>query len=333
MAPVSHPPLVDLTTALVNEPTKTLSETQHQAIFDRFIKRELFANARSLDKPHAVVFGGQPGSGKTAAVDAAAQELRPNGGVVQIIGDDFRAYHPQYARLMREDDKTAAARTDRDTGRWVEKAIAHAIANRHNVVIEGTFRDGAKVAKTLQDLQAAGYTVEARVLAVPERWSLLAVLQRYEAQKLDRGYGRMTAPESHAAAYLAVPLTLAMVEREQLADRVAVLKRGGEVLYRNERVDGKWQRPPGGQAAVENERARPWTPAERADYVRTVDRVADLVMNTPGRNATSAERVTVANLLLGTKELRTGIDPYKLGKQAASSEPQATPPRSPRRGR
>lgn len=146
-----------------------LSEADHQAIFEQDIKPDLFAGAKPSHQPVAVIFGGQPGAGKSAAVDSAMRELEPRGGAVQIIGDDLRGYHPHYARLMERDDKTAAFYTDRDTGQWVEKAIAEAKAQRVNIVIEGTMRDGNKVAATMESLRAAGYEIDARALAVNPR--------------------------------------------------------------------------------------------------------------------------------------------------------------------
>ena len=69
-----------------------LSEEEHQAIFERDIKPDLFAGAKPSSQPVAVIFGGQPGAGKSAAVDEAMNELGPRGGAVQIIGDDLRGY-------------------------------------------------------------------------------------------------------------------------------------------------------------------------------------------------------------------------------------------------
>ena len=81
-----------------------LTEEQHQAIFEQDIKPVLFAGARPVERPVAVIFGGQPGAGKSAAVEAAKEELGPRGGAVEIIGDDLRGFHPHYARLMADDD-------------------------------------------------------------------------------------------------------------------------------------------------------------------------------------------------------------------------------------
>ena len=254
-----------------------LSEAEHQAIFERDIKPELFAGAKPSSQPVAVIFGGQPGAGKSAAVDEAMNELGPRGGAVQIIGDDLRDYHPKYARLMEADDKTAAFYTDRDTGRWVEKSIAEAKAQRVNIVIEGTMRDGEKVAATMASLREAGYQIDARALAVTSRLSEQGIMQRYENQRADRGAGRMTTPEAHQAGYDGMLQTLDRIEGQKLADRVTIYRRGAEAIYTNELQGGQWAREPQARAVVEAERARPMTLQERRDYAKGFDELADML--------------------------------------------------------
>jgi methyl coenzyme M reductase gamma subunit len=185
---------------------------------------------------------------------------------VQIIGDDLRVFHPDNARLMREDDKTAAFYTGPDSGRWVEKAIAHAKEQRFNIIIEGTMRDSNVVAATMTGLRDAGYEIDARALAVHFRLSEQGIYQRYENQKADRGEGRMTTPKAHQAAYDGLPITLAQIESEKLADRVTIYRRGAVAIYENELRDGKWLHEPQAAAIVEAERSRPLTPAEAQAY-------------------------------------------------------------------
>ena len=272
-----------------------LSEADHQTIFERDIQPELFAEAKSSDHPVAVIYGGQPGAGKSAAIDEAMNELRERGGAVQIIGDDLRDYHPQYALLMGRDDKTAAYYTDRDTGRWVEKAIAEAKALRVNLVIEGTMRDGDKVAATMESLRAAGYKIDARALAVSARLSEQGILQRYENQKADRGAGRMTAPEAHRAAYDGMLETIERIERDKLADRVTVYRRGAEAIYSNELQAGEWAHEPHARAAVQAERNRPMTLQESNEYATGFDDLAGMLAH-PLRKASADEIRWVADL-------------------------------------
>ena len=272
-----------------------LSEAEHQAIFERDIQPNLFAGAKTSEQPVAIIFGGQPGAGKSAAIKDAMDELASRGGAVQIVGDNLRCYHPHHSQLMRRDDKTAAFYTDRDTGRWVEKAIAEAKARRVNIVIEGTMRDGDKVAATMEGLREAGYEIDARALAVSSRMSEQGIMQRYEYQRADRGAGRMTTPEAHRAAFDGMLRTLERIEAGKLADRVTIYRRGDEVIYSNELRDGQWAWPPHARAVVEAERARSPTLRERQDYAQGFDELAQLLAR-PERRASAEEIRQVENL-------------------------------------
>jgi len=83
-------------------------------------------------------------------------------------------------------------------------------------------RDDKVVAKTMASLREAGYEIDARALAVNRELSVQGILLRYEKQKADRNYGRMTTPKSHDAAYDGMLITLDRIEREKLADRLAI---------------------------------------------------------------------------------------------------------------
>ena len=302
-----------------------LTEAEHQTTFDNDIKPDLFAGAKPTSQPVAVIFGGQPGAGKSAAVDAAMRELEPRGGAVQIIGDDLRGYHPQYDRLMNRDDKTAAFYTDRDTGLWVEKAIAEAKRQRVNIVIEGTMRDGNKVAETMKSLRTAGYEIEARALAVNERLSQQGIIQRYENQKADRGTGRMTTPQAHQAAYDGMPATVERIERDKLADRVTLFRRGAEAIYTNELNGGEWVKEPQARAALEAERSRPMTLQERRSYAKGFDKLAELLAR-PERQASAEEVKNVDDLQRRAKrELAAEVFRQEPPAQAVQQHPELAP--------
>jgi hypothetical protein len=272
-----------------------LPENQHEEIFQQVIIGDIFGNVRSQNKPIGIVFGGQPGAGKSSALDAALNELATLGGAASIIGDELRDFHPSYEKLLKEDDKTAAFYTDKDTGRWVEKAIKHALTLRCNVIIEGTMRLPEKVTETLSLLRNAGYITEARALAVNERLSWQGIIDRYETQYATRGYGRMTTPEAHQAGYIGMLKTLDCIEQKKLADRIVIYKRGGIVIYDNELHNGQWQREPLARITVENERNRAWTLPERTAYAKTFDKLAELIQK-PDRQATFEEIENIKQL-------------------------------------
>lgn len=109
----------------------SLDPTQHRRIFLEQIVPNEFAGAVPSRAPAVVLMGGQPGSGKSGLLDAATAHLStPQASAVQIVGDDLRDYHPEYQQLLATDDRTAAAATDQDSGRWVEMSLEHARQNR-----------------------------------------------------------------------------------------------------------------------------------------------------------------------------------------------------------
>lgn len=251
-------------------------------------------------QPTVVVFGGQPGAGKSAAVDATVSELGGASGrssVAQIIGDDLRAYHPRYAEFMRKDDQTAALYTGKDVGRWVEMAIADAIKLRCSTVVEGTMRSPDTVARTVEQFREAGYRVEARVLAVPERLSWQGVLQRYEDQRAAKGTGRMSPEDMHAAAVRGVPQSLDRLQDQCLVDRIALYRRGGEVIFSVEQLPGqRWSSEQRASEALEAERGRPWTRSEHDKFVQDWQHLQGRLL-APGRHADQGELADVEQRL------------------------------------
>jgi|GEM_PF-1131684 len=280
---------------MLNPDQYKLNEAKHQSIFEQRIQSDLFSSVTPVNHPVAVILGGQPGAGKSVLVKKAMNQLALQGGSVQIDGDALRDYHPAYRRLMKEDDKIAAFYTDRDTGMWIEKAIAYAKEKRVNLVIEGTMRSPDVVAATMRSLREADYQIDARALAVPWCLSEQGIIQRYENQKVDRGRGRMTTPEAHKAAYDGMLDSLERIEREKLADRLTIYRRGADAIYFNVLKNGHWQYVPEARAAVEAERARPMTLVERKDYAKGFDDLHKLISK-PERKAGSEEIQQIESL-------------------------------------
>jgi hypothetical protein len=215
-----------------------LSESDHQRIFERRINPHVFKGATASRRPVAVIFGGQPGAGKSAAVQFAVSELREQSGAAKLVGDDLRPYQLRYAALLRRDDTTAAFYTDRDTARWIEKSIAYASDNRYSIVVEGTMRDPNKVAATPRDFRGAGFAVDARGLAVNPRLSELGILERYEHQRAVRG----------------MPATLDRIEAEGLSDRLRLVTRSQAAVFDSRAADRSTRS--GARAAHEHEHER-----------------------------------------------------------------------------
>ena len=157
-------------------------------------------------------------------------------------------------------------------------------------------RDAETVARTMTSLRQAGYRIDARAVAVNFQLSEQGIIQRYEAQKRDRGFGRMTTPEAHRAAYDGMPVTLARIEADKLADRLAIYARGNLQIYENVLQDGAWRSEPRARQTVEDERRRPMTAEEHSRYVAGYEAVLALLKQ-PGRDAAPEEIKHVEDLL------------------------------------
>jgi predicted ABC-type ATPase len=124
-----------------NNPDKyRLTPDEHEQIFLKEIIPDLTTWLKTVTFPKAIMLGGQPGAGKSALQSMAELELAKEGGALAIIGDELRDYHPLYRKLLKQNDKTAAFYTDRDSGQWVGKLINYTIAKHYHLIIEGTMR-------------------------------------------------------------------------------------------------------------------------------------------------------------------------------------------------
>ncbi|WP_442818442.1 zeta toxin family protein [Streptomyces sp. NBC_01237] len=222
----------------------------------------------SRERPVVVFVAGQAGSGKTWVMDLVHAALEQRGGAVRVERDAYKAVHPDYQGYLAEDVRTAGVRVRPETYRWQAEAEAQARATRCDVVVEEAVADAAGWLATLAVYRAAGYRVEVVALAVPEAVSQLGVLDRYLRQA-EEGRARYVGWDNHDACAAALPMALADIEAGHLADRVLVVRRGGEVLYTNELTPaGHWHRPAGAPEALLAERLRPWNAAETGAFRR-----------------------------------------------------------------
>ncbi|MBR5951371.1 MAG: zeta toxin family protein [Actinomycetaceae bacterium] len=210
-----------------------LSETELEEIFDAYIVPEFQAIANSAPTyfmPTLIVFGGQPGAGKSRSM---AKVLREYPTAVEVVGDDFRRLHPDYEELMSSPGTALQMPevTAQASGRWVEMSIEYLREQGSSVVLETTMRQPDVVARTMGEFHDAGYYCEMRVLAVPREVSLLGVLERYTYQVRENGAGRWAPVDMHDAAYNNAFQTLDELVSAAVVDRIVVTNRSSYPLY------------------------------------------------------------------------------------------------------
>ncbi|MEU3733721.1 zeta toxin family protein [Streptomyces sp. NPDC033538] len=242
-----------------------LSAEEHRWIFDELIAPTLLENITPQERPVAVYVMGQPGSGKTRTVRVLRRALR--GRPTRISGDDFKAAHPDYYDLLREEPRTAGERIRADYRAWQAMAEAAVRERRGDVTIEIAPGSAAGFVESAMAYRRAGYRVELVVLAVRAADSRQGTAVRCADVNRLGGHGRFTTATGHDHHFAVLADAVAAAEQEAMVDAVMVWGRDGTVLYRNDRTpQGSWARPAGAAGALLAEQRRPYTSQEAARF-------------------------------------------------------------------
>lgn len=206
-----------------------MSDDELDRIWRRRILPGIEAMAVPCAEPMTVFLGGQPAAGKTRAQRRVVDLY--GDGMLPIVGDDFRQYHPDYVRLVREDPVGMPDATARAAGYWTGMAVAYADAHGVSCIIEGTWRNRDTVLSEARRSRDSGRSNHAVVLAVPPVLSRLGLLRRFYMDLYAGRQARWTPPTAHEATVDALPGTVAAVAASGLFDRFTVLDRDGGIVH------------------------------------------------------------------------------------------------------
>ncbi|WP_331761932.1 zeta toxin family protein [Streptomyces sp. NBC_01546] len=245
-----------------------LTDEQIQHIFDRKIVPRHLSPIVPQDHPEAELVIAPPGSGKTTYVEGRCEEeangARPK---TQICSDKYKGYNETYRRLLIEQPRDAGRLTRSFSNRIHTMAEAYVRERRGDILDEIAPSRVEDFVTTARRLHEAEYWVIARVLAVRRADSLQGVALRYARLRELGAPARFTTREGHDLCYQVLTDIADVVEEIPWIDSVIVQSRSGEVLYENTRNHaGSWIRPPGCAVALNDERNRPYLPAESEDF-------------------------------------------------------------------
>ncbi|MFI5534484.1 zeta toxin family protein [Kitasatospora sp. NPDC051853] len=249
-----------------------LAAARWQRILDERILPSALHAAVPQNRPVMVLVAGQPAAGKTSTADFVHTGLGARGGAVRVASDLYKPFHPAYQSLVAADPRTAGRLVRSDVRAWAAAVEERVRAGRFDMVVETALADPDEVRAQVAAARAAGYRIEVMVVATAPAWSQLGIAERYIAQVHTDGAGRYVGWDNHDRCLEQLVATLAVVEDECLAERVSVVRLGGDVLYTNTRTPGgAWELPAAASAVVAREHGRPWTAKEsRAFEVRRV---------------------------------------------------------------
>ncbi len=259
----------------MSEDGKLRSEI-HEKIFKQRIEAKMLASTRALEpgeQPVAIFLGGQPGAGKGGLARKTMEELSAE-KTVHIDVDNLRENHPSYRSWQRDHatEKIAADLSHADASAWGKSLFSSAIANRRNIMIDGTLGNPQNTEKQINMLKDAGYEVKVRALAVQPEVSHLGVLKRFE-EGAQTGAPRWVPREVEASAYEGLPKTLQLVESKQ-ADtptQVQVFDRNKNKLYDNRETSIASRTT--AEQVLNTERQRPLNASEQQSYSKDWDMV------------------------------------------------------------
>ena len=286
----------------VNRSDYALDRAKHNEVFEREIVPEYYDGTEAADRPKAIIIAGQPGSGKGRLTEMACKEFgsRPEEGHVEIDVDNLREHHPEYGKLRKSNDRTAAGFVQEDAGDWADELKDKAIEGRRNLIIDGTLKSPDKARDLCEQLKSQGYEVEVRVMAVHADVSIQGIYGRYEkskdkydenGKKKEGGPtpGRWVPEAVHDDAYNGVVDSIRELDQAKIADKISVYGRDP----RGEDSDGK-ELPPkllstteyssrsnGDQIKPDDtivaERNRRRTPQEQEAYDREWNKICDQI--------------------------------------------------------
>lgn len=231
---------------------RELSEADLESLFGLALRGRLTGTPR--ERPRLLLFGGQPGSGKST-LQRLVLPVLPQ-GTVSYDGDDLLRLSPDYEWSMTADDRVATTELSKQVSDLHGLAMEHLRRGRYDAVCSHPLGRADWAASWVLGFKEAGYRVEVAFVATHASNSRSSIFDRHERATRDQGFGRWLPEIHHDRFYLGVPNTVEFLETHHLADSVYVLSREGEVLYANHQRDGEWRTEPFGRIALEAERGR-----------------------------------------------------------------------------
>ena len=170
--------------------------------------------------PVAILLGGQPASGKSNLAFIAKEE-HENETFLIINGDEYRIYHPQHDKLIK-DVAHFSEKTQIFSNVFTENLIEEAVKHRFSVIVKGTMRNPDVPLKTAEMFKEAGYRVEAFIIAAPEQFTREGLHIRYQQELQNKGFGRLADVRSHDEAVEGLLKSINLLFDKKGVDKISI---------------------------------------------------------------------------------------------------------------
>ena len=200
-----------------------LSPEEHKKIGD-LISKIMLSGKTPVENPTAIIDIGPPGSGKTGLNGYALKQFE-NDNLIIINNDELRPFHPKADEIAGLYPEYYTKITNEESKFWTDDLMDKAIEGRYNVLYEGTGRKIEIFKRMISKMQ--GYKIIVRAMAVNDLNCLMSIVERYEGQVQEKGWGRMVSDKTFYKAYDDEMLnTIETFEKSGIVDVVEVYMRG-----------------------------------------------------------------------------------------------------------
>lgn len=201
------------------------------------------------DDPEVALVVAQTGAGTRATHAQLNDEFWRQGGVVSVVTDDFRAYHPDYERLRALYPEALREQTEQAARWWQDRAIEHLVLEGENIAFEDRFGSPDSVLDTAEMLQGVGYKVRVAAVVAPAAISRLGIIETYARSAGVSGSGPWVSAEDHDASYADVVELVDRAEKSPAVSRVTLHSADGVLHDRRRDPAGPWG--PGSRSSVD----------------------------------------------------------------------------------
>ena len=198
-----------------------LSEEERSKI-GREINNVMLEGKETSSNPIAIIDIAPPGSGKTGLNGYACAQFTDN-NVVIINSDELKPFHPRINELAKRYPEYYTKVTNQESNFWTDNLFDATVNGRYNIIFEGTGRNLKLLEKMIAKMQ--GYRIIVRGMAVNELNCLMSIIERYEGQVKQKGWGRLVVLEHFYKAYNEMLENIQEIERLGVATSVEVYVR------------------------------------------------------------------------------------------------------------
>lgn len=201
-----------------------LSTEEHKRI-GNYINEFMLSGKKTEANPVAIIDIAPPGSGKTGLNGMAVEQFEKN-NVIVINSDELKPFHPQIIEIAKKYPQYYTKVTNQESNSWTDQLFEKAVDGNYNIIFEGTGRNLQLLKKMIEKMSK--YKIVVRGMAVNELNCLMSILERYEEQIKEKGWGRLVTLPHFYKAYEEMLDTVDHIENFGIVDEVEVYIRGNK---------------------------------------------------------------------------------------------------------